>query len=379
MMSEHVQKSYKLINFNDSIFDQKHQATDDKNDLVDGMLKRSSILTKNISYDKLINLFLLSNTDDLDLEDEILRDLIVFYEPLVKGFSFETIINKAITMNSPIFGNVYFESKVLEIMDLKNNFFRKCFKTEEITVFKKEIEDQIALNIDDKTCYKLLAVKLSMMEAQIYCSMNMPDIYECDIAGQVALFNNLTKVFISQILKEDSADIRVKCVKNLLKLAKCLFKHGTMNTFASCILALQSSSVHRLNLFEGLKEKNKKIYFSFIDVMSPENNFKSLRERPCLIPWFGLLLRDFTFIQEVIFANYFKDGDIVNIPLGLCLRRLVLPILASREAAFLFLKEKQRNGQLAKSIAIIKKWLETGSGIIYENECEQFERSKMIK
>ena len=377
-MIDQVQKSHPLIKFQNSSIDQKHQATDQKIDSIDGMLKLKSLSEsekKNISYRAMVELFLSSNTDVLDLEDEVMRDIIVIYGPFVERMKLEHLIEESVKNNS-VFGQVYFESKALELMGFKEGYFDKRFVFDELFVLKREIDDQITLS--SKADFKLHGLKLSLMEAQIYCSIEMNRFYECEITEHVSVFNKLTDVFVSQILREDSEEVRVKCVKNLMKLAKHLFNSATMNSFSACVLALQRSTVHRLKLIERMNHKYKKMYELFSGYMSPENNFKNLRERPCLIPWFGLLLRDFTFIREVIYSKGFKTDIVINIPLGLCLRRLVLPILASRDACYSFLKDKQRDGQISKGAAILKKWLQNGTGIIYVNETKEFSRSERI-
>jgi hypothetical protein len=69
----------------------------------------------------------------------------------------------------------------------------------------------------------------------------------------------------------------------------------------------------------------------------------------------------------------------VNIPLGMCLKRLVTPIIESREACKQLLKVQMKSPEMKKDVAVLKKWLQDAPDVIFATEESQYERSKEIQ
>ena len=107
-----------------------------------------------------------------------------------------------------------------------------------------------------------------------------------------------------------------------------------------------------------------------------------MRERTlCLIPWLGIILKDFTFIkeqqqqqqqQQQQHQHQQQNTKLVNLSLAICLRKLLNSMKAAKESCEQFLNESEQE-DLMKA-ALMRKWLENVE-ILYETEESQYEQS----
>lgn len=414
---EGIQKSIQLINFSDSIFDADERVVDNSkilleksaerqkeeaemlslssvsivkyllkrtsklvdNDVVDeSMSSNTSVLgkKKHVQFDEL--LFSYFNQYEQDEEEEILMEILVTYSPFVVGNQdrFEQMTRveservKEIEMKC--FGSCFGEYKLKALLEYdKKIFSKKAFN--DFEVLCKRISCQLEMkgkSFDAKSLVKTI----SLVEAAEYSKLNFYDFYKKNSGGNfILIFNKLTNFLISEILSTETQKERKLVVKRILKLAKEFAKIGAMNSLKACIAAIEPNAIHRLQLIKDQSIKYQKRFEELSDLTSSDKNFKAMREKACIVPWLGIILRDFTVIKELVCKTPAKGS--VNVHLALCLRKLLNSMAAAREACEHFLKESQR-GELKKA-AVMTKWLENVE-IFYDNEESQYSQSLKI-
>lgn len=189
----------------------------------------------------------------------------------------------------------------------------------------------------------------------------------------INLFNRLTNILISSILEASSESTRLKAVRFTLKMARMFYQLGSINGFKACLAALQSNSIHRLKLIDQLGQKYSRRFVEMEEFASPDNNFDRMRCRRCLIPWLGLLLRDFSFVREA--KSVMSNAEFVHLPFACSLQRIVNSMAHSSAACFKLLKDNAEFWSLAGAA---KDWL-LAVPIDFENEEVQFQRSLQIQ
>lgn len=406
---EEVQKSIQLINFSDSIFDADEREVDKikfssekqaegetsdmlssvslikyllgrlvDSDVADG---QSNVLgkSKHVKFDELLFTYF----NQYEKEEEVLMEILVVYSPFVvsEKEDFELMTRKESDRVKGIemkcFGSNFGEYKLKKLLNFDKKIFSKNRSIFDFEVLCKKISCQLVLkgkNFDAKR----LAKTISIIEAAEYLKLDFYDFYKNrnNSSGNfILIFNKLTNFLISEILltPKESAKERKLIIKRILKLAKELAKIGALNSLKACTAALESNSIHRLKFIKEQAIKYQKRFEELSSLTSSEKNFKAMREKACLIPWMGIILRDFTFIKELIYKS--PAADSVNVPLGHCLRKLLNSMAAAREACDQFLKESDE--EELKNAAITAKWLKNVE-IFYETEESQYERSLKI-
>lgn len=201
----------------------------------------------------------------------------------------------------------------------------------------------------------------------------------------VSVYNRLTNILISKILEKNSKEARAVIVQRILKLTKHFSRMGAMNSLKACMAALQSNSIHRLNVIKEQGIKYQKRFEEMSHVTSSQNNFDVFRRREFLVPWMGIIMKDFTFIKEIYSykinnnsknVNCKDNANLVHLPLAMCLRKLINSVVIAR----MFCREfvaKQKNLNKLKEVAVGHKWLMTCE-ILYESEEAQYERSEKL-
>lgn len=373
-MIKEIQKSIQLINFSDSIFDQPKTETETIS--VDSMLKaKDQVDGKFVKFENVLKKYF-SNEIDRE-EEEILKEILVCHWPFMKanGAIFMDTIKKERDRVECIewkcFGTVFGEAERKE-QAILSYYKRTLLRTEieEISVLSKGKIDLVDFKCG-KFDSKRLAKLISLMEAYEYVCINPTDLYTSKNNGSeiVALFNRFTNFLISSILICGSGEERKVVVKRILKLAKEFREIGAMNSLKSCLAALESNSIHRLQVIEGQDNKYKKRYVSLAVLTSPEGNYSNLRENACLVPWFGLILKDFSFIKEL--AG--ESAAFINIPLSFCTRRLLNSMTSARDTSKAFYNNEMV--EMRKKAAVMRFWLRNEAEILYETEEAQYSRS----
>lgn len=387
-MMEEIQKSIQLINFSDSVFDEVEEVGMLRGNENSGKWwfnnkkKDSSILlpevlleNKYISYSELLRSYIIS----VEEEDEILKELLVSWSPFIKDF--KEILRKESSHNESIeetcFGTALrlVKGKEIEILEYYDRFFELNYQIPEINVIiRKRIQSPRI--ISKKFNIKEFVKTFTLIEAEEYLKLDPKEFYFKTKSNLkfIEMFNRLTNYFISEILLSETVEERLLIVKKILKIGKGFEKLGAMNSLKSCMAALESNSIHRLHVIDDQGPKYKKRFTFLSNLTSPLNNFEAMRRKGCLIPWLGIILKDFTFIKEI---KDVEGGVKMNIPLALCLRKLIISMTITRETCSKFLlinSDEQKRSEMA----IMKKWINECE-IIYESEEEQYKRSEEIK
>lgn len=408
---EEIQKSIQLINFSDSIFDSDERVVDNSKILLEKsaerqkeelemlslssvsivkyLLKRTSKLVdndvgnesisntsvlskkKHVRFDEL--LFSYFNQYEQDDDEEVLMEILVTYSPFViNEGDFEQLTRMESERVKEIEMKCFGEYKLKVLLEYNKKIFSKNF-FDNFEVLCKRISCQLEMkgkNFDAKS----LAKTISIVEAVEYLKLNFYDFYKKNSGGNfILIFNKLTNFLISEILSTETQKERKLIVKRILKLAKEFAKIGAMNSLKACIAAIESNAIHRIQLIKYQSIKYQKRLEELSDLTSSDKNFKAMRERACIIPWLGIILRDFTVIKELVSKAPVKDS--VNVHLALCLRKLLNSMVAAREASEQFLKESPL--EELKKAAVMTKWLENVE-IFYDNEESQYSQSLKI-
>lgn len=392
---DQIQKSIQLINFSDSVFDTDEKEPDYAGDFVvvvdngGKVVDKAEMMTtgrnneeqehpecltmkKYVLLDELIFQYF-NQREEMDHE-KLLMEIIVTYSPflITENLFFKMIrreSGKAKEIEMKCFGTV-----LTDKFDDLEGYYAKVFlnyqKFEEFEVLCKRIPSQIDLK-SKKFDAKSLAKTMTLLEASEYSKLNFSDFYGKTMGTSfVSLFNKMTNFLISEILMKEGQEERRVLVKRILKLAKELCAKGAMNSLKACVAALESSPIHRLQVIKDQSAKYQKRFKELSALTTAEKNFVKLREMSCIIPWLGIILRDFTFIKELA-----QKSDKVNVPLALCLRKLINSMTAAREACDQF--QATFGGEEKRKSAVLKKWLESVE-IKYESEEEQYERSVLL-
>ena len=425
-MTDEIQKSIKLINFTDSIFDQnaakaegdadvekimlrgqREEEEDDDGDsksisrwfkfklkLPRGAFNRSTqskreaystpkiqSLSLNLKEYKFVSYSDLLESYFTEEDSEVIGDILVTYWPLFRNeIHFESVVKekrlKTEVIEKKCFGSVLMEAerRETELLSLYNRIYDdghlKILKEEDVNVLcKRWLTCQLNFKSGNFNV-KCIARTFTVLEALEYVRLNPVEFYKKTMNNFIGLFNKFTNVLISEILSCSSRDQRSHVVKLILKLGKEFALTGAMNSLKSCLAALESNAVHRLHVINDQGSKYQKRFNDLSKLTSPEGNYQILRESVSLVPWLGIILRDFTFIKERHCDKY------VNIPLAHCLSKLMGSVVASRETCHQFLNHVTLKEKC--DVAVMKRWLEECE-ILYETEEEQFQRSLTIK
>ena len=436
-MIEEIQKSIKLINFNDPIFDQtktgnlnktneeqitstdlqkmlRTERKEGEKSFVSAVLhtlffkwkstceesiltevneeKEPFLLQKNVSLEDLLRRYFSSEVDNSS--SSLLKEIIVTYGPLLSKNISKTDLVKMVKRErkwTELIEEKCYGSLMVEISGPKEeelfsywtetfpNDFQTFLKRNYFTVLCKRIPCQLQLSFSSGFEGKKMAKQLSLIEALEYVRMDPREFYygkerNSSVCEFISIYNKLTNYLISEILKNETREERKLVAKRILKLAKQFAIAGSMNSLKSCMAALQCNSVHRLHVIndQGTKYRNR---FEELSILtSPENNFIGMRERACIVPWLGIILRDFTFIRDMS-KSISKDKEtLVNFPLAMCLRKLMNSMTAALQTCHQIITENE--GEMRK-IAVMRHWL-VNCEILYESEEAQYKRSEEL-
>lgn len=218
---------------------------------------------------------------------------------------------------------------------------------------------------------KKFARNLVLAEASFFLALDEREFLSgkmSSVSVFVDRYNRLTNILISSILSNSEEATRIS--EKILKVAKEFRRLGAMNGFKACLAALQSTSIHRLNLHSQMALKYRKRLERFELFAQPHDNYGNMRQEQCYVPWIGLLLKDSTFILEAK-----KLMDVKKSNFGGSLSKIFQSIVEARKACFELL---QKNQESLYETAKVVEWLE-GTPIEYETEESQYEKSLKIR
>lgn len=390
-MIEKIQKSIQLINFSDSIFDQQITRFDGTEEHENFMLKvkeeKGLLLHKFINFNEGLRHYFSHEIDEK--EEETLKEILVCHWPFLK--TSERTFQDEIKMERDrveriewnCYGDFFKESQRKEEELLK--FYEKTFKKqeiEEINVLKKSHKaskaNKVLINLKSKSFdSKEISKIISLLEASEFIRIDIiKEIFTEKASGTVSsfieIFNKFTNFLISSILTCENKEDQKLVVMRILKLAKEFSEIGAMNSLKCCMAALESSSIYRLHVIDDQGTKYKKRFNHLSSITSPKGNFNVLRRIACLVPWFGIILKDFTFIKDI----QSESKNYINMPLSFCTRKLINSITMARESSLLFYQGEtieKRN-----QAALIKFWMMEQLEIEYETEDAQYNRSLKV-
>lgn len=181
---------------------------------------------------------------------------------------------------------------------------------------------------------KDVASQLTVVDSLTFCSIEATEFMDqnfarkkrhLNLAPHIVEMTNLSNqlsTFVSEsILEPDvTLKVRLKVLKQWIRIAEQALELGNFNCVLSIVSALQSVKILRLrNLWEMLPPKNNEKYQSLKRLLVPEKNFNAyrtaLKAQPVPnIPYLGLVLSDFIFIEEGNPKYRLVDGhQLINI------------------------------------------------------------------
>lgn len=374
-MIEEIQKSIQLINFNDSIFDQKSEVNKDDTFgvVVDDqkMLKcHGNHTVKHVNFnDLLMKIF--------DEQHEEIGKVLIAYLPLLKITNFSSLIERQRKIQAEIeeqcFGRAFCNEIVKGLLEYSDKLYKNenSFDIDFPVVLMKRIP-----NFMNQKRFDLQSIGTSfcLIEARLYAKLDFQDFYKNGTKFKfLDLFNKFTNYLINEILKASSREDRRFVVKRILKLANKFASIGAMNSLKCCMAALECNSIHRLHVIKDQGLKYQKRFKTLSTLTSPEGNFKELRNCKCLIPWLGIIMKDFTFIKET--HKQLNEKFEVNVPLGHCLVKLLDSMLEARDVCENYVKSAKE--EELKNAAIMEEWL-LNFEIEFKDEDSQYEKSRQI-
>lgn len=370
-MLEEIQKSVQLINFSDSIFDPPIKP--EETGLFDGEMSKIKI----VLFDELMQKYFFEEEET----EEVIEILVVYWPFAVDSqVEFEEIIRRQQEFKEKVERKCFgrrLTGKDEEVLKFHGEIFGASNLVEINVLGKKPLKCQINLKSSREFDVEKVARTITLMEATEYVRLNILEFYGKTTTGTTTatfleIFNNLTNFLISEILSVETDWERREIVKKILKLAKRFAENGAMNSLKSCLAALESNPIHRLHVISQQPMKYQKRFKNLSKLASPDRNYETLRGTGCLVPWLGIILRDFTFIKEVQTKTCGREGKTVNIPLANCLRTLIKSMTAARESCREFVESASIS--LRSEAAVMRKWLRECE-IRYGKEEEQYERS----
>eukprot|EP01117_Protostelium_nocturnum_P010276 TRINITY_DN3695_c0_g1_i6.p1 TRINITY_DN3695_c0_g1~~TRINITY_DN3695_c0_g1_i6.p1 ORF type:complete len:908 (+),score=278.30 TRINITY_DN3695_c0_g1_i6:660-3383(+) len=133
----------------------------------------------------------------------------------------------------------------------------------------------------------------------------------------ILLFNRLSKWVTLEILIQSDKSIQKEVLEKFITVAKKLYKLGNFDATLAIVSGLNGFAIQRLsNLWSSLDESTYESFQKLDLLFSPVSNFKSYFSvlesfKSPVVPYIGLLLRDFTFLAE----NKVEKEGVINFSL----------------------------------------------------------------
>lgn len=116
--------------------------------------------------------------------------------------------------------------------------------------------------------------------------------------------NSVTMWVCSLILWQATLKERIKVVTKIINIANHLRKLNNFNSLIAFVSAMNNAAVHRLkHTFQGLPQETQNLLEELKQLTSVSNSYANYRKaihttNPPCIPFLGVYLTDFTFIEE---------------------------------------------------------------------------------
>ena len=141
-----------------------------------------------------------------------------------------------------------------------------------------------------------------------------------NIIQMIKRFNNISEWVAAEILRAETKEIRVKKAEVFIEVADSCMKLNNLNAVTSIISSFNSSPIYRLkSIWEspGISIKHKQMIEELRSLVSLSMNMSKYREhitniKPPLIPFIGIHLQDYTFLDDANPSYYDDKKKIVN-------------------------------------------------------------------
>eukprot|EP01102_Stenamoeba_stenopodia_P020851 TRINITY_DN826_c0_g8_i3.p1 TRINITY_DN826_c0_g8~~TRINITY_DN826_c0_g8_i3.p1 ORF type:complete len:865 (+),score=193.10 TRINITY_DN826_c0_g8_i3:912-3506(+) len=169
------------------------------------------------------------------------------------------------------------------------------------------------------------AQQLTLIEHQMFQEINPPDcikrsdggsLVSSAIEAMIGRFNYVSEWVSTEVVMTPNIKQRVAVLKRFITIANKCLELNNFNTLLEITAGLNNADVQRLKSTWRLLPSKYLMAFEELEaVMAPKRNFKTYRDAlkmastPAL-PYFGIYLRDVTFIDEGN-SDYVED-DLVN-------------------------------------------------------------------
>eukprot|EP00833_Pecoramyces_ruminatium_P005591 jgi/Orpsp1_1/1179623/evm.model.c7180000070095.1 len=194
------------------------------------------------------------------------------------------------------------EEKVdeIEIPDKYKNLTYEIDYVDILSIASKKIAQQLTL-VDIKLW---MSIKSQEYAHFLWDSKDVKEKNTKNIQRFIERFNQISFWVSTMICRTQSPKNRTNVLEKMIKVAKYCLEIQNFNTTMAILSGLNMAAVSRLkSTWMTLSTKTMNVYAEIEEAMSYKCNFKNYREleynsKPPLIPFFGLLLKDLTFMND---------------------------------------------------------------------------------
>mmetsp|Transcript_14885 Transcript_14885/g.20793 ORF Transcript_14885/g.20793 Transcript_14885/m.20793 type:complete len:772 (-) Transcript_14885:1494-3809(-) len=213
-----------------------------------------------------------------------------------------------------------------------NRDTRDRSRTEDYTGQQKHAPQRTKSGMGMKMSIDIIAKELCLVEQELFGRIQAKEYIkqiwtkknkeqEAPHIMDVQTWFNLISMWISsEIVKASTPQQRASVITKYIELANQLRQHNNFNGLMEVLVALNSSSISRLKLsWEVVSSSVKEKFEELNSVMDPQGHFANYRAclskamkdgLPC-VPFLGVCLSDFTFIDEGNSDTI--DEDLINV------------------------------------------------------------------
>jgi hypothetical protein len=194
------------------------------------------------------------------------------------------------------------EEKVdeIEIPNENKNLEYEVDLVDILSISSKKIAQQLTI-VDSKLWRSIESQEYAHF---LWDSKDVKEKNTKNIQKFIERFNQISFWVSTMICKTQSLKNRTSALEKMIKIAKYCLEIQNFNTTMAILSGLNMAAVSRLKgLWMTLSTKTMNIYAEIEETMSYKSNFKNYREleynsKPPLIPFFGLFLKDLTFMND---------------------------------------------------------------------------------
>jgi len=188
----------------------------------------------------------------------------------------------------------------IEIPDKNKNLTYDVDLVDILGISSKKVAQQLTL-VDSKLWR---AIESQEYAHFLWDSKDVKDKNTRNIQKFIERFNQISFWVSTMICKTQTLKTRTNILEKMIKVAKYCLEIQNFNTTMAILSGLNMAAVSRLKgTWMTLSTKTMNIYTEIEEAMSYKCNYKNYREleynaKPPLIPFFGLLLKDLTFMND---------------------------------------------------------------------------------